>query len=63
METIAKKIIEMRAIRQMDRKALSEKSGVALRTVQNVENGQSCSVKTLIKLAGALGMPPGYFFS
>jgi transcriptional regulator with XRE-family HTH domain len=39
--------------------ALAKKSGVSLRTVQQVEGGEGTTVSTVYALASALGVPAG----
>ena len=55
---VSRRLVEIRKAKQMSRRALSMKSGVALSFVNAIESGQkSPTVRTLEKLAAALGVP------
>lgn len=53
---------QIRKQKGMTQGQLSELSGVPVPNISEIENGANCTVKTLNKLADALGVSPGEFF-
>ena len=58
MKNYGEEIKKYREMKGISRDQLAELSGITRRTIQNVENGNDCSVRTLLKLAGALEVSP-----
>jgi transcriptional regulator with XRE-family HTH domain len=55
-KTIGEKLTEARAVAEVSQMALAEKSGVGLRTIQQIEKGQtSPKMDTIEALAKAMG--------
>ena len=49
--------IKVLIMRDMTQKQLAEKAGVSRATVNGIKNGRSCSDKSALKIANALGVP------
>jgi transcriptional regulator with XRE-family HTH domain len=58
---IALKVFKERQAQGLDELALSRKAGVDRDTVVHIEEGKLPSVRTLLKIADALGKPPAWF--
>jgi transcriptional regulator with XRE-family HTH domain len=55
LEELGRRLARTRLNRNLPQAELAENAGVSLRTVQNAEAGQSCSLETFIRLLRALG--------
>lgn len=55
LEEVGRRLARARLNRNLRQAELAENAGVSLRTVQNAEAGQSCSLETFIRLLRALG--------
>ncbi len=61
-QELSKQIKELRNLKELSQEELSEKSGLSLRTVQRIENGESTPRgDTLKRLADALEISPDNF--
>lgn len=59
----ARRLADTRAAKNLSFRALSERSGVSVASIQAIENGTgtgSASCRTMARLADALGVPRGW---
>jgi transcriptional regulator with XRE-family HTH domain len=49
-EVLGQQIRNLRILRNMDQKALSEQAGVALNVIKRIESGKTSTTKSLIKI-------------
>lgn len=53
-EVLGQQIRNLRILRNMDQKALSEQAGVALNVIKRIESGKTSTTKSLIKILRVL---------